>query len=123
MDCEERPQVDEGKFRYDFKGLMPIDRLDDACDVMHISAEGLTGTSVNASTDQSMYLIYVLNRLSIDPNNRYHVEESPPLGEGLRRNEDSSPHSSHQFLDNSIIDLKRASIMFFEVDIDTLEEL
>lgn len=70
-----------------------------------------------------MDLVDVINRLAVDPNHRYHVEESPPLGEGLRRNEDRRPDRIHQLLHDAIIDLKNAGVMLLEVDIDGLEEL
>lgn len=123
MHGKEGAKVYECEFCNNFEGFVAVDWLNDASDVMHVPAEGFTGPRADAGADQLMYLVNIINRLSVDPNHRNNIEERPPFGEGLRRHKNTSPHRIHQLLYNPIVNLKSPSVVLLQMYINRLEEL
>jgi hypothetical protein len=91
---------------------MAVDGLDDTRDVMQVHTEGYGRIGSQSLLDDLVYLVEIVHRLSIDPDDRNHIEEAPSFGELLWRHKDITLQLRKQVPNHCIVRLKGLGIMF-----------
>lgn len=122
MQGEDSFEIVDGEFSDDFEGFMFFDWFQDASDVVQVLIELINRGSGYFGSHDAVDLIDVADGVSVDPDQRDHVEEGSAFMKEVSVREDSVVDGGEQFSYHVVEGNEGFVVVFAQIEEDGFEE-